>query len=271
MPGHGQAAAAVAAHHPKASTRATETGDPNRHPKRPIMNVLAIDTSLPTGSVAALVRSPAESQAVERPLGEAGEHARRLMPELVAAASALGWRVADVGLMAVVCGPGSFTGLRVGVTTAKAVCWATGARLVGVSGFEIVARQTAAARGRQKAVAIAFDAGRGEVFAALATPHADTPTGWSVTPGGLMAAEHWLAALPAGHCVSGPALDLLGEAAQGFGLAVAPPAAWRPSAGAAAAVAILRADAGLVDDPHTLLPEYSRPSYAEEKNPAPPG
>ncbi len=86
-----------------------------------------------------------------------------------------------------------------------------------------------------------------------------------------MAAEHWLAALPAGHCVSGPALDLLGEAAQGFGLAVAPPAAWRPSAGAAAAVAILRADAGLVDDPHTLLPEYSRPSYAEEKNPAPPG
>ena len=102
------------------------------------MHVLAIDTSLPTGSVAALRRSAGGVDLVERPLGAAGEHARRLMPELVAAAASQGWQISDVNLVAVVRGPGSFTGLRVGVTTAKALCWATAARLVGVSGFEIV-------------------------------------------------------------------------------------------------------------------------------------
>lgn len=258
MPGHGQAAGGVARHH----WQTAKTG---------IMNVLAIDTSLPTGSVAALVRSATESRVVERPLGEAGEHARRLMPELVAAASALGWRVAEAGLVAVVCGPGSFTGLRVGVTTAKAICWATGCRLVGVSGFEIVARQTAAASGRREEIAVAFDAGRGEVFAALATPADDAPAGWSIAAGSLMAADRWLTTLREGQQVSGPALELIGDAARERGLAVAPPAAWRPSAHEAATIALLRADAGLVDDPQTLLPEYSRPSYAEEKHPHRPG
>lgn len=232
------------------------------------MNILAIDTSLPTGSVAALVRSATGMAMVERPLGEAGEHARRLMPELVTAASALGWRIPAVELVAVVRGPGSFTGLRVGVTTAKSLCWATDAALVGVSGFEVVARQTAAAHGRRERIAIAFDAGRGEVFAAAATPDDVAPSGWMVTDGELAAADHWLDTIPSGHWVSGPVLEILGAAARRRGLAVAAPTTWRPSAGEAAKIAVLRADAGQFDDPHTLVPEYSRPSYAEEKNPA---
>jgi tRNA threonylcarbamoyl adenosine modification protein YeaZ len=231
------------------------------------MNVLAIDTSLPTGSVAALVQSASGTRVAERPLGEAGEHARRLMPELVTAAAALGWQIPAVDLVAVVRGPGSFTGLRVGVTTAKTLCWAVDARLVGVSGFEVVARQSAAACGQPEEVAIAFDAGRGEVFAALATPDDDAPTGWLVTGGELVEANRWLDSIPAGRWVSGPALEMLGDAAQGRGLRVAPQSAWRPSAAGAATIGILRAKASLFDDPQTLLPEYSRPSYAEEKKP----
>jgi tRNA threonylcarbamoyl adenosine modification protein YeaZ len=231
------------------------------------MNVLAIDTSLPTGSVAALVQSASGTRVAERPLGEAGEHARRLMPELVTAAAALGWQIPAVDLVAVVRGPGSFTGLRVGVTTAKTLCWAVDARLVGVSGFEVVARQSAAACGQSEEVAIAFDAGRGEVFAALATPDDDAPTGWLVTGGELVEANRWLDSIPAGRWVSGPALEMLGDAAQGRGLRVAPQSAWRPSAAGAATIGILRAKAGLFDDPQALLPEYSRPSYAEEKKP----
>lgn len=235
------------------------------------MHALAIDTSLPTGSVAALRRSTGGLDLVERPLGAAGEHARRLMPELVAAAASQGWQISDVNLVAVVRGPGSFTGLRVGVTTAKALCWATGARLVGVSGFEIVARQTAAACDRREEVAIAFDAGRGDVYAALAIPDDTAATGWSVTAGELVAADRWLDSLPVGRRVSGPALELHAAAAEARGLTLAAHSAWRPSAGEAAALAMLRAEATLLDDPHTLLPEYSRPSYAEEKNPVPPG
>jgi tRNA threonylcarbamoyladenosine biosynthesis protein TsaB len=235
------------------------------------MYVLAIDTSLPAGSVAALVRSATGTRMVERPLGAAGEHARRLMPELVAAAASQDWQIPNVNLVAVVRGPGSFTGLRVGVTTAKALCWATDARLVGVSGFEIVARQAAAASGRREEVAIAFDAGRGDVYAALAIPDDTAATGWLVTAGELVAADCWLDSLPVGRRVSGPALEMHAAVAEARRLSLAARSAWLPSAGEAAAIAILRADAGLIDDPHTLLPEYSRPSYAEEKNPAPPG
>ena len=135
------------------------------------MKTLAIDTSLTAGSVAAVERSAEGLRTVTRPLGPAGEHARRLMPELAAAAAALGWRIADVDLVAVVRGPGSFTGLRVGVTTAKAVCWATGARLLGVSGFEVVALESAAATGVMAPVAIAFDAGRDRKSTRLNSSH----------------------------------------------------------------------------------------------------
>ena len=48
---------------------------------------------------------------------------------------------------------------------------------------------------------------------------------------------------------------------------MAPPEAWHPLATDAAAIARARAEAGEVDDPHTLLPDYLRPSYAEERKP----
>lgn len=230
-----------------------------------MMNVVAIDTSLAPGSVAALVRAEGGARISERPLGPAGEHARRLMPELVAVTAALGWRLADAHLVAVVRGPGSFTGLRVGVTTAKAICWSTGARLVGVSGFEAVARRTATVLVDAREMAVAFDAGRGDVHAARVVADPGAPTGWSVLPGELRPAFEWLGSLPPHVCLTGPALATLADAAGARGLAVAPPETWLPSAGDVAAIAIARADAGFADDPHTLLPEYSRPSYAEEK------
>ena len=231
------------------------------------MRILAIDTSHAAGSVAA----DDGARICVKPLGPAGEHASLLAERLTEVAGALGWCLAEAELVAVVRGPGSFTGLRVGLATAKAIAWAGGLKLVGVSGFEIVARQTAAACDLQEKVAIAFDAGRGDVYAALAIPDDTAATGWSVTAGELLPASRWLESIPAGRQVSGPALELHAAAAEARGLTLAAGSAWRPSAGEAAAVAMLRADAGEFADPHTLLPEYSRPSYAEEKNPAPPG
>jgi tRNA threonylcarbamoyl adenosine modification protein YeaZ len=100
------------------------------------MKTVAIDTSLSRGSVAALD----DGRLAVRWLEPAGEHARLLAAAIADAAAELGWRPADVDLVAVVRGPGSFTGLRVGVTTAKAFAWATGCRLLGISGFEAIAR-----------------------------------------------------------------------------------------------------------------------------------
>jgi tRNA threonylcarbamoyladenosine biosynthesis protein TsaB len=230
------------------------------------MKILAIDTSLAAGSVAAIDPTTSPWREAARGLGQPGEHAQRLAPALRDVAADLGWKPGDATVIAVVRGPGSFTGLRVGVTAAKAACWTTGARLVGVSGFELVAGLTAAtaAAGRGP-IAIAFDAGRGEVFAATAHGDADAVGGWRISPAALQPAAAWLDSLPADALVSGPALETLAEAAEARRLAVAPREAWFPSAGAAASLALARAAAGSFDDPHTLVPEYSRPSYADEK------
>lgn len=233
------------------------------------MRILAIDTSVGTGSVAA----QDDRGAAEHTLGPAGDHARVLTAVLSAVAAERGWGTAarplgDLGrddLVAVVTGPGSFTGLRVGVTAAKTIAWATGARLVGVSGFEAIALRAEQVAGwKGVSIAIAYDAGRGEVWAATASPIA---TGWTVSAPALVRREEWLDGLPPLTHVAGPALD---AAAFPLGrrndLVVAPPEARQPSATAVAAIGRRRADAGLFADPATLVPDYMRPSYAEEKS-----
>lgn len=230
------------------------------------MRILAIDTSVGAGSVAAVD----ETGSAERPLGPAGSHARVLTAALAEVAANRGWAgiaslTAD-DLIAVVRGPGSFTGLRVGVAAAKALAWTTGARLVGVSGFDVLARQAGRAAGwSTQPIAIAYDAGRGEVYASMATPAID---GWSIAAPQLLALDDWLGALPRGGHVTGPAVDAAAERlAAREDLAVSPAAARHPTATEAAAVARLRVAAGLIDDPQTLLPDYLRPSYAEERRP----
>jgi tRNA threonylcarbamoyl adenosine modification protein YeaZ len=228
------------------------------------MRTIAIDTSLAAGSVAAC-DGPARAT---RGLGPAGEHARLLAAAIAEAAGELGWTPADAELVAVIRGPGSFTGLRVGVATAKAMAWAGGARLLGVSGFEVVAAETARlmsleSGGSRGPLAIAYDAGRGEVFASVAEPTADG--GWRVGPGSLVAADRWIESLPRGCLVTGPALATLAERVTAAGHRLAPEAAWHPSAVAAAAIAIPRAAAGQADSPAALVPEYLRPSYADER------
>jgi tRNA threonylcarbamoyladenosine biosynthesis protein TsaB len=238
------------------------------------MRILAIDTSFGAGSVAAV---DADGVA-ERPLGPVGSHARVLTAALVEVAAERGWgegprSLGDLGqgdVIAVVRGPGSFTGLRVGVAAAKALAWTTAARLVGVSGFDALARRAARLAGwHDDPITIAYDAGRGDVFTAIATP---TTSGWTIAPPALVPLDAWLDSLPAGSCVTGPAIDALAERfATRTDLAVAPPEVWQPLAADAAAIARARAEAGDTDDPHTLLPDYMRPSYAEERKPLPGG
>ena len=226
------------------------------------MKTLAIDSSLAAGSVAAL----ADGQVAEQPLPVTGEHARLLAAALDAQARRLGWTTATAELIAVIRGPGSFTGLRVGVATAKAIAWATGGTLIGVSGFEVVARQSAGPDASlHDAVHVAYDAGRGDLFVATVTAAPDAPGGWRAGDPRLLAAAAWFAELPRGARVSGPALTTLADQlAARVDLSVVPREAWLPTASAAGALAIELAAAGRRDDPHGLVPDYLRPSYAHE-------
>ena len=227
------------------------------------MKTLAIDTSLAAGSVAAFL----DGRVAERRLDAPGDHARLLAAAVAEVAGELGWQPHEADLIAVIRGPGSFTGLRVGVATAKALAWAAGARLVGISGFEAIAAVTARLTGRHdQPIAIGFDAGRGDAYAAKALPSPTSLTDWELEPAALHPLAAWVASLPSGTVVTGPALESAASAlAARADLVVAPLESWQPSAVEAGRLALLRAAAGAIDDPFTLVPEYLRPSYADER------
>ena len=94
-------------------------------------------------------------------------HTERLPPDLMSACRAAGIGIADVDLFAVAVGPGSFTGLRMGIATVQGLAMARDRRVVPVSTLQALA---AAAPGNAGRVAAWMDAQRGQVFAARYSP-----------------------------------------------------------------------------------------------------
>jgi tRNA threonylcarbamoyladenosine biosynthesis protein TsaB len=126
------------------------------------MITLALDTSTRTGSSAVL---RGDDVLAEVPGDGARTHAERLPADLMQALDAARLVLADVDVFAVATGPGSFTGLRVGIATMQGLALAAGRPLVGVSVLDALAHVAAAGAGAR--VASWVDAWRGEVYAAL--------------------------------------------------------------------------------------------------------
>src|SRR4051794_9513908 len=79
-----------------------------------------------------------------RRLDETRRHARDLTPAVAELLAGAGWRPRDLEGVVVGVGPGSYTGLRVGVMSAKALAFATGCALLAVPTFDVIARQAPA-------------------------------------------------------------------------------------------------------------------------------
>lgn len=136
------------------------------------MIVLGFDTATPATAVALLDDAHPGASAERRHEPAAGErpgHAAQLLALAAELLGEAGLRFADVDRIAVGLGPGTFTGLRIGVATARALSQASEAELVGVSTLRALAVQAepAAARaGADVGVLAVIDARRGEAFAA---------------------------------------------------------------------------------------------------------
>ena len=87
-----------------------------------------------------------------------------LLPAVRRLMEARSWRVGELAAIAVVNGPGSFTGVRVGLSAAKGLCEAGGVGMLAMSRLALVAASLAASLDAQGEVLAVLDAGRGEYF-----------------------------------------------------------------------------------------------------------
>lgn len=126
--------------------------------------ILALETTDAQGSVA--LCDGGEILASRR-LDADRRSAQTLAPTIRETLAEFGWAPGDVDAVAVAVGPGSFTGLRVGVATAKMFAWAVGAKIVGVDALEAIASEIERLPNGAEAavVSVGIDAQRGDVAA----------------------------------------------------------------------------------------------------------
>jgi tRNA threonylcarbamoyladenosine biosynthesis protein TsaB len=133
------------------------------------VKVLGFDTATRATTVALLDtdRGVAIERRDDPPPGARPRHTTRLMALVVEVLEAAGVEWAAVDRIAVGVGPGTFTGLRIGIASARALARARDIDLVGVSTLHSLARDAGAVMASPEDVVIAvIDARRGEVFAA---------------------------------------------------------------------------------------------------------
>jgi tRNA threonylcarbamoyladenosine biosynthesis protein TsaB len=133
------------------------------------MRVVSLDTTTRGGSVALVD----DHRVIEEASGDPSRtHGERLPGEILALLARHGVLVSDVDVFAVASGPGSFTGLRIGIATIQGLAVATGRRIVAVSALDALAQQASAHLEEGALIAAWMDAHRAEVFAALYRVHA---------------------------------------------------------------------------------------------------
>lgn len=226
--------------------------------------ILGIETTTSLGSLALL--SEAGILIGEVAFRGPRTMAQRLAPTLEHLLATVERRVEEVEVIAVSRGPGSFTGVRVGLATAKGLALGLGCPLIGVPTLQALIHPLAWQSGLLCAI---IPAPKRNVYAAVYASH--PPECLEVVAADLFTMDGLavrLASLSAPAVACGevaPEAHALLEAAVGSRLCWAPPFLAWPRASAVAALGRQRWQAGDVDDARTLAPLYLRPSEPEER------
>jgi tRNA threonylcarbamoyladenosine biosynthesis protein TsaB len=122
------------------------------------MKILAVDTATTSCSVAILDQT---TLAVEFTLNRKETHSKHLMEMIRSILNISGFDLSSIDGFAVTKGPGSFTGLRIGISTVKGLAAAAGKSIVGVSSLEALAAQVPAST---NLICPLIDARKGEVY-----------------------------------------------------------------------------------------------------------
>jgi tRNA threonylcarbamoyl adenosine modification protein YeaZ len=192
--------------------------------------ILAIDTATPAVT-AGIVKLDGIEVLAERVTVDARAHAEQLTPNVLAALADAGLTVGDLGAVVVGCGPGPFTGLRVGMATAAAYGHALGIPVHGVCSLDAIGIESA---GTVSEVLVVTDARRREVY-------------WARYRDGVR--------------VDGPAVNSPADV-PGAAEALARPAVYPTASG------LVRAVADFSAEPAPLIPLYLRRPDAKPQQPA---
>ncbi len=224
------------------------------------MRILAVETSTLAGGAALL---DGERLVGEFTLNIRATHSERLMVAVEHLLHLSGWDVKSLEGLAVAIGPGSFTGLRIGISAVKGLALALGIPVVGVPTLDALAATLPFAA---FPVCPVLDARKGEVYASL----------YHWAEGGMQRDWGYLALSPEVLCdrLSGPVIFLgdaveplrgLFEARLGSNAHFAPASRRLPSPGCVGALGHAYLSTGRTVDASALAPLYLRPSEAELK------
>lgn len=197
-------------------------------------------------------------------------YSQRLLPTIQWLLERTELQLNEVTTIGISVGPGSFTGLRIGLSVAKALAYASGAGLVGVGTLEALAVR--ASGGHDALVCPLLDARQDQVYAALyrVTWRASQPQveiardEWA---GPVQEVANWITepTIFAGDALVLARLHI--EPGVGKNFILPPPQLRLPHADDVALLAATRAAQGLYDNPMSLEPRYVRQSYTQRSKP----
>ncbi|GAA5507802.1 tRNA (adenosine(37)-N6)-threonylcarbamoyltransferase complex dimerization subunit type 1 TsaB [Novipirellula caenicola] len=180
-----------------------------------------------------------------------------------------------IDFISVAAGPGSFTGLRIGVTAAKMFSYAMKLPLVAVDSLASVAAVVFCENPNLQTLRVGLDAYRGQVFTGhlhrsdVLPPLDAIPAAWTPVPSSveIVSAEQWTTILASLHEAQGqPTQEVVAGDAKPFAkFSGTLLTRCQPDAFGVGLVALRAAKQSIFTDPMALVPRYLRPSAAEEK------
>lgn len=177
-------------------------------------------------------------------------HSEKLFVTLEARGRALAMDLSKLDFVAVGRGPGSFTGIRVGVTAAKTLCYASGAKLIMISSLEIIAANL---REEKRRVCVVQDARRNRLFTAA------YENGVCIQEPQLVHTGDFLFRLQSGTVYTGDAVMMFADTLSrkyGRGAVIRDRRLWSPQPGPLLTLALAHWKQRRFSDPLKAVPEY---------------
>ncbi|MFT3881243.1 MAG: tRNA (adenosine(37)-N6)-threonylcarbamoyltransferase complex dimerization subunit type 1 TsaB [Gemmatales bacterium] len=160
--------------------------------------LLLIETS---GTVGRVGLGLGEALLAEAILENSRQHTRDLIPQCKRLCEENHWKPTDLDAIAVSIGPGSYTGLRVGIMTAKALAYALNKSLIAVPTFDVIAWQCFQAQPQLNALQVIADGQQDRVYVQQLANDMTI-----LSPLSILIGEQWRASLIAGSTLTGPGL-----------------------------------------------------------------